>query len=428
MSASTLHVPPHGAPKTSLRIPGSFDLYLCPPSCARRISLRSLRNGTRDQAAYLYLSEADLATGAYEQALLEAVDDLMVLKDPIPDAILVHLNCIDDFLGTDMDALIDQMRAAHPSVEFGVARLNPIADDRRDTPGERIHEQLYELIRPGQPREAAVNIVGTFVPVLADSELAPCLAALGVREVRYLFSCADYASYQRLGRSCLNLVLGPIGCKAARAMERRLGIAGCPAFVSYAMGDIDGDWARILDALEAALPSADGMAGGAARAEAEAVLACARTQALEALEAARAAVGGRPIVVDSSSSMRPAALARALAGAGFIVSALVLTHEKATDREDVARLGEESPATRVLRRLGPEDLPALAQDDPLCVGFDSAYLLRARHFVDLRKDEGLFGYQAVSHLARAMASAMEEEVRWDEGAEAGPVPTEGEGR
>ena len=54
------------------------------------------------------------------------------------------------------------------------------------------------------------------------------------------------------------------------------------------------------------------------------------------------------------------------------------------------------------------DLP----EDAVCVGFDSAYLLKARRFVDIQKDEGLFGFQAVRRLMEAMAAALASETAW----------------
>ena len=72
----SLFIPHRGRPKISLGIPESFDLYLCPPACVRRVSIRAIRNDARGHMGFLYMSEADLATGAYEQRLFEAVDNV----------------------------------------------------------------------------------------------------------------------------------------------------------------------------------------------------------------------------------------------------------------------------------------------------------------------------------------------------------------
>ena len=49
----------------------------------------------------------------------------------------------------------------------------------------------------------------------------------------------------------------------------------------------------------------------------------------------------------------------------------------------------------------------------MCIGFDCAYLLKARRFVDVQKDEGLFGYQAVRRLMRLMEAALDGDTVWE---------------
>ena len=100
-------IPHHGRPKVSLCIPESFNLYVCPPSCVRRVSIRALRNDTRGAMGFLFLTEADVATGAYEHAVAVAVAEALTTLERPPRAFFIHLNCIDDFLGTDEDALLD---------------------------------------------------------------------------------------------------------------------------------------------------------------------------------------------------------------------------------------------------------------------------------------------------------------------------------
>lgn len=123
-------IPHHGRPKVSLRIPESFNLYVCPPSCVRRVSIRALRNDTRGAMGFLFLTEADVATGAYEHAVAVAVAEALTTLERPPRAFFIHLNCIDDFLGTDEDALLDELRGRFPGFGFAVVRMNPIAADR----------------------------------------------------------------------------------------------------------------------------------------------------------------------------------------------------------------------------------------------------------------------------------------------------------
>ena len=247
-------IPHHGRPKVSLCIPESFNLYVCPPSCVRRVSIRALRNDTRGAMGFLFLTEADVATGAYEHAVAEAVAEALTTLERPPRAFFIHLNCIDDFLGTDEDALLDELRARFPGLGFAVVHMNPIAADRGLSTGLRIHDRLYSMLQPTSHRDSAVNLVGTFADIGGDCELFEVMRAWGVREVRQLFSCADFEAYRRLASSRLNVVLAHIGSYAAENMERRLGIPRVDAPVSYDLDEIGRQYRAIGSAL--------GQAGG----------------------------------------------------------------------------------------------------------------------------------------------------------------------
>ena len=99
------------------------------------------------------------------------------------------------------------LRARFPGVGFAVVHMNPIAADRGLSTGLRIHDRLYSLLEPAGRTDDAVNLVGNFVGLEADCELLQVLRAWGVTEVRQLFACKDYAAYQDLAASRLDVVL-----------------------------------------------------------------------------------------------------------------------------------------------------------------------------------------------------------------------------
>ena len=68
-----------------------------------------------------FLTEADVATGAYEEAPGRRRGRCAASSLPqAPRAFFIHLNCIDDFLGTDEDAALSALRARFPGVGFAV--------------------------------------------------------------------------------------------------------------------------------------------------------------------------------------------------------------------------------------------------------------------------------------------------------------------
>ena len=190
---------------------------------------------------FLYMSEADLATGAYEQRLFEAVDNVLASLDRQPRAFFIHLNCVDDFLGTDEDAMLAKLRERFPATGFATMHMNPIAADKGLSTGLRIHERLYSMLDPIGPasgRDDAVNLIGNFASLERDCELPRILEAWGIGEVRQLFACTTYEEYQALAKSRLNIVLANIGSYAAECMEKRLGIPQLSAPVDYELANI----------------------------------------------------------------------------------------------------------------------------------------------------------------------------------------------
>lgn len=391
-------IPHHGRAKTSLRIPESFDLYLCPPSCVRRVSIRALRNGTRETMGFLFLTEVDVAMGTYEEHVGDAVARVIASLERPPRAFFIHLNCVNDFLGTEDDDLLSSLRDRFPETGFAVMHMNPIAAEQGLSTGLRIHECLYRMLEIPSHSDEAVNLVGNFVGLGADCELSEVLHAWGIDEIRQLFNCRDYAEYQNLSASCLNLVIAPIGAFAAEVMESRLGIPHVYAPVTYALDEVRRQYRTIGKRLgTVAVPALDA-ADAAARA---------------AVAHARDALGDTSIIVDSSATARPFALAKALFEYGFNVEAVFALHEKNDDAAARDWLVGNVPHLTVVRSESYEDIVGLGLSaDAVCVGFDCAYLLKAHRFVDIQKDEGLFGFQAVRRLMELMTASLHEDTVW----------------
>ena len=391
-------IPHHGRAKVSLRVPESHSLHICPPACGRRIGIRAIRSGGKREVSFLSLTQADVSTGGYTGLVEQAVEELMELLTPSPRAFQLYVNCIDNFLGTDEEALVASLRARFPGVGFAVFHIDPVAADEAVSPGMRQQEKLYAFLEPGMERDGGVNLLGPFVSPDPAGELYPFLSRCGARPVRDLLRCETFAQYQELGRSRLNLVLHHLGGWAARCLEQRLGIPWLEVLPTYDLEETGENYRRIAGALGVSCPDLSG--------EREA----ARAAVARALEA----VGDRPVVVDSSASMRPFALAAALHRYGFRVQAVYAAHWKETDAADRAWLEERLPGLRVLCSERYEDvLIRELPRDCMAVGFDSAYLLRARHFVDIQRDEGLFGYHGIRRLMELLVCAEEIDTEWE---------------
>ncbi|MBU5434623.1 nitrogenase component 1 [Pseudoflavonifractor sp. MSJ-37] len=389
-------IPHHGRPKISLRIPESHSLHVCPAACGRRSGIRAIRNGTKEHVSFLYITEADVSSGGYEDMVGDAVADLLELLSPRPRAFQIYVNCIDDFLGTDEDALVAGLEARFPDTAFAVFHIDPVAMDGPIPPGMRQQERLYSFLRPRE-KDGGVNLLGTFVQPDPASELYPFLRACGVTEVRSITDRTTYEDYQQMAASRLDLVLMQMGRFAAQKLEERLGIPWRFLPATYDLDQIRANYQTIADALGAPCPP----------------LTAERQAAEQAIAGALGCARDLPVVVDSSAAMQPFALAAALHRYGFQLRAVYAAHWKETDRADRDWLTAQLPDLPVLCSERYEDITACGiPRNCLAIGYDSAYLLRARHFVDIQRDEGLFGYHGVVRLMERIAEAALHTTSW----------------
>ncbi|MBS5451389.1 MAG: nitrogen fixation protein NifE [Coriobacteriia bacterium] len=411
MAQLAYQIPSGGRRRAILRIPESHDLHLCPNSCGRRQGIRALKNGEADHASFLSFSQADVALGDYVRQIDDAVDAVLARVSPRPRVLRLHVNCIDDFLGTDTDALLAGLAQRHPDVTFLLARLNPIAEDVRggESPAQAVQSGLYAPLVPVAPQDhdAGINVVGTFARLPQGSEVYDVLAALGTRadEVRDLLSCPTFADYQLMARSRLTLSVGHLGDTAAADMEGRLGIPWMAWPACYDLDEISRRYGRLADLLGAGASDVAEQVTG--------LLAEARAKAEAALSRAREVLGDMPLYVDTSASLMPFSLACTLLECGFNVRAVFALHSKGWDDDARHVLEAAHPDVLVITSQGIEaiqgfDLPREA----VSVGRDAAFLVRANHVADLYHDEGHFGFDGVARLADLLAESLSSTKEW----------------
>ena len=381
--------------KRTLAIPESHTLYLCPNACARRRGLRALRNGVMDDVSFLRFSQTDVVTGSYERSAIEACDRLLASLPKRPRVVSLYVNCIDDFLGTDARALVDELSSLHPDVRFILSRINPISDDVSKTKLQSIHMRLYEPLEPQAEHDGGVTLLGHFEEIPAASEFHRIVANLGLGPVRQVFTCADFDEYGLLAKSRLALSLSHLGDAALDDFDRRLGVAGMRWHASYALDEIGRRYRRLAALCGEPVDCAEYATG-----------------AWAAVERARSAVGGRPIAVDSSASLKPFTLALDLLSYGFNVRAVFALHAKADDSDAARRLAEEYPGVDVVRDGGAGAVRGASHAAKgaawIAVGSDAAFLLETPCTVDMYHDEGYFGFQGVKALMEGLCAAVED--------------------
>lgn len=370
--------------------PESVSLHVAPSACMRRMAIQAYKDRVEDQFFSLIIGEDDVVSGAYEDIIPDAVEELLERVDKRPRVIKICVNCIDDLLGTDHEALTMLLEQRFPGIKFMTVHIDPIRMSTGVMPGMRIQQAYFDLLDPCDERVNAVNIVGSTDGFLNNSEFFPILSGMGY-EVRTLGACKDFDEYLAMAQSKLNVVVSQMAMRAAESMEKRLGIPYLFAPRTYLFDEIDDAYFRIADALGAERPD----------------LAPYRERTQAFVDQARDALNGMPIIVDNSGDPRPLNLGRALVEWGFNVRRVFDGIILECDEPFLQWFRTEHPEIPVedSRRYSLMN----AQNDLgecLSIGFSSGYLFGADHMVDFIQPRPHYGYAGVELLMRKMMRAI----------------------
>jgi nitrogenase molybdenum-iron protein alpha/beta subunit len=347
--------------------------------------------------SFLYITEADLVTGHYEALIGDAVETLLRVIRPAPRVFVIYFNCIDDFLGTDERALLDGLSGSFPALRFTVCHIDPVAADARIPPGMKKHNQLYEFLEYTGIKDDGINIIGNYVSLDKDCELFSVLSGWNLYKVRQLFDCRTYDEYRQLADSRLNLVLMRMGTLAAQSMAERLGIPYFFNPVTYVIEGVVRNYQHLADTLGVRCPDFND--------------AICETQRI--IRATRETVGNTPIIVDSSATMLPYAMAKALLQYGFHVTAVIASKKNNQDSEEQEWIGDHYPNISFIQEDSYEAAAGYGID-PECIviGFDGACLLKAVHYVAMYNDETFYGFHGIRKFMNLISEAYEKKTEW----------------
>ncbi|MBP3925716.1 MAG: oxidoreductase [Clostridium sp.] len=415
-----------GMVRTGMLVPESHQLFICPSACGRHGALGAVKQGFKKRLSYLYLEESDIVSG-YDQAIVEAAGELFDRLGYRPKVLLVFVSCLDDLIGTDCDAVIEELSERYPDVKFRMCHMNPISGDSEEPPQKGIWKNMYSLLeRESNSLKNRINMIGNLLPVHPDSELHTFLHCLGMEKVCQAASCTTYEEFRDMGNNCLNLVAAPFADRAAQLLKQREGMEYVNAFVSYDFEEIDRNYRAIAEKLkelgmakepgitkEPGMTKDPGMTAeeteGLPALRAEHVLEEARRKAEQAVKKAREIVGDQKLFLDYSAFVRPLKAARFLLEQGFQVAGVYL---KEMDTEDPDyRWLEEHAEVELIKVNGPDMVNAWKLNgEGISIGAEAAYVTGSGHAAVMFQDEGLYGYYAVTRLMELLADAVREEI------------------
>jgi len=377
--------------------PESCQLFVCPGACGRHGAIGVMKQQLKDRLFYLYVDQKDIISG-YDDLILEAVPEVLDAIDWEPKVFFIFVSCLDDLIGTDREALLEQLAGQYPQMKFRFCHMNPISLGSTTPPPVSIQNNLYSLLDQQDDTDDGVNAIGNLVKTADSSELNEFLKACGKTVFRHISDYGAMQEYQVMAKSSANLVLGAPGRQAAGMLKDRLGIPWLFSPVTYDMEEIEAQYRSIgnfLTGSEDVLFPFDEV----------------KKQALQAIEQARSVLGDIPVIIDASAVCQPFGLAQALLQYGFNVKRVEAQDCMAFDKIHKEWLEQYHPEVELCK---PEEHRAVLFDrraeDTLAVGVEGAYLAGSRYVANLFNDEAMFGYDGICRLMALLMDAVKHPV------------------
>lgn len=389
---STVHYcsPAHGGwgvVRVGMLVPESYQLFVCPSACGRHGALGAIEHGNKERLSYLYIDQADIVSGSYEDLIMEGVEALLEALEEQPKVIFIFVSCLDDLLGTDHVAILEVLNNKYP-IKFQVGHMNPITNGSKTPPPVTLQRKMYELVEGNGEKENTLNLLGNFVALEENNELFDVLKQLGIKEVKHISEQKTFKEFEQMGESKYNLVLRPEAKVAAEDMKRHHQVDYRFLPVSYEMETVGAQYKEIIDFIDK---------------DAAIDLTAIQEEAQAQIKKAREIIGDFPIIIGHSAVCRPYNLAKALISYGFNVQKVYAEEVVAFEKESFEWLKVNAPGVEIISATNHNRISRVEEEqDCIAIGYNAAYIDKAKHVVDLIQDEYMFGYSGIMKLMEKM--------------------------
>jgi hypothetical protein len=327
------------------------------------------------------IAEEDVFNGKMEDLLIEGVTDILNRVAKKPRAVLVYTSCVHHFMGCDLPLCYRVLSGRFPDIRFTDCYMTPIMRKSWKPPITLLWERLYSLIdAPASRDEKTVTILGNELPEDPQSDAMQICVAAGWR-TREIAGSKTWEDYQALGRSQLNIVHTPLAREAAKDLKERLKTDFLFLPQSFDAEELKEGLSCLAEAV------------GLSKEKLRQIERSLMGEANRGLDAARAAVGDTPVVIDNSITSRPLSLARLLLQKGFNVKRVYADSYGKAEKADLAWLNEHAPALECAPIMEPGVDIERKKDGPktLALGQKAAFFAQTEFFVNVVEgnEEGL---------------------------------------
>ena len=399
MDSNTLQytAPSHGdwgIVRVASLVPESYMLFVCPFACGRHGALGAIDQGYKHKLSYVYIDQADIIEG-YDQAIRHHMRELLLLLKETPKAMFVYVSCLDDLIGTDLDALMEELHQEYPHIQFRAGHMNPIKLDSKVPPGMSTQDAMFSFLAKAEKKDRGLNLIGDLVEIPNDCELYDFLRVAGIHTVRHMSNFTTFDAFQSMAKSSYNLALSPIASLASKNMEKKHGTPYVLQPISYNMQTI----AQNYKAIATLIAAEDGYDFSQDITKTE-----------NKIQEARRILGERGISISAGAVFKPFELAKTLIEYGFRVDSVIAQKALPIDKEGYEWLKNADIDVAIIQPQNPEVIRFDKRNgDVIAIGFDAAYITGSKHIVNLSGDQGMYGYHGVRQLMDMLIEAQNQE-------------------
>jgi hypothetical protein len=375
---------------TGMLIPQSHQVFICADGCLRGVVLTAAEMGTIDRFSSVAIREDNVLRGDMEELIIDGTADIIGKLPYKPRAVLIYTSCIHHFMACDLPRVYRILRERFPDIEFVECYMNPIMRKSGLTPDQLMRRQLYAPLKPRPIDGRAVNIVGNDLVTDDSSELVRMIKENGFK-LREITRLKTYDEYQEMAEAFLNISTFPAARAGGDALSQRLGQKHLYLPFAFDYSEVEDEYAALAAALGCACPDF-----GPRRAEAE-----------EAIQRARAAVGGMSVAIDYTAVSRPVQLAKFLTQHGFTVTDIFLDAVPGDDKPSFDWAKEHLPELKFHPTVHPamRVRPRGGEETFLAIGQKAAYFTGTDRFVNMVEDGGHHGFDGIAKLAELIEDA-----------------------
>ncbi len=383
-----------GIIRVAALIPESYLLFVCPAACFRHGALGAIQHGYKDRISYLYVNQADIVDG-YDQLIEDGIDELLTRTKKNIKLLFVYVSCLDDFIGTDLDAVLIKAGKKHPDVVFRPGHMNPIATSTKMPPAITTYDSMLKALPTPDSLDENVTLYGNFVAIPETNELIRILKDQG-KTVRQIANTKSFEEYCELSKSRYGIIMKPLAKHGLANLEKRTGAIHSTMFSSYDLDVVKENYKLLEEMLGTSLLEEMKMD---------------EIRAKNAIEKAKEAVKDYPVFVSDSATVFPCQLAVALLKYGFNVKRVYAEDLVNPDQNAIKILQDNYPEVEIIQADHPRMNARIKNETyGLSIGEEAAYLSNSRFVADISADEGMSGFEGITMLMNTIVEAMKEKA------------------